>query len=119
MKFRQLSIAVVTIAALSPALSNASPEKASVKACAAAFASSIASPGVATPGYKLAYRGGSAGSMLSDFYPSDYTFTLEARNPKTGAAIARATCSADSRGKVMTITAVPLNATPAASAAQF
>ena len=119
MNFRKISIAAVTIAALSPALSNASPEKLSVKACANAFASSIAGPGVTTPGYKLDYRGGYAGSVLSAFYPSDYTFSMEARDPKTGVAIARAVCSADSRGKVTTMSAVPLDANPAAVAAQF
>ena len=106
---RQVIFAVVTIASLSPALCFASPEKASVKACASAFASSIASQTGTAPGYKVDYRP-NAGSTLTDFYPSEYTFTLEARNPKTGVAIARASCSADSRGTVTAITAMPLTA---------
>jgi hypothetical protein len=47
---------------------------------------------------------------LADFYPSDFTFTLEARDPKTGLPFARAVCSTDHRGNVTTISAVPLNA---------
>jgi hypothetical protein len=109
MNLRKISLAIVTIAALSPAISNASPEKASVKACATAFAASIAAPGSTLPAYKLAYRS-SFGSALADFYPTAYTFTLEAHDPKTGAAIARAVCSADSRGTVTGLTATPVAA---------
>jgi hypothetical protein len=47
---------------------------------------------------------------LADFYPSDFTFTLEARDTKTGLPIARALCSTDYRGTVTTISAVPLKA---------
>ena len=118
MFIRKIALAAATIAAFSPAISNASPEKASVQACASTFATSIASPGIATPAYKLSYRG-NFGSALADFYPADYTFTLEARDPKTGLAIARARCSANSRGTVIAFTAVPLDAKPATLAAQF
>jgi hypothetical protein len=47
---------------------------------------------------------------MADFYPSVFTFTLEARDPKTGLPFARALCSTDHRGIVTTISAVPLNA---------
>jgi hypothetical protein len=46
---------------------------------------------------------------LTDFYPSDFTFTLEARDPKTGLPFARAVCSTNNRGTVTAISAVPLN----------
>jgi hypothetical protein len=108
MILRKIALAAVTIAALSPTVSNASPERISAKACASAFASSIAAPGAGTPAYKLAFRG-TTGSALADFYPSDFTFTLEARDPKTGLPFARAVCSTDHRGNVTTISAVPLN----------
>jgi hypothetical protein len=113
----KFALAVVAVAALTPAISNASPERASVKACASAFATSIAAPGAAVPAYKLAYRG-SFGGTLADFYPTQYTFTLEAHDPKTGQAIARARCSTNSRGAVTEIAAVPLDAKPTL-AAQF
>jgi hypothetical protein len=109
MILRKIALAVVTIATLSPTISNASPERTSAKACASAFASSIAAPGAGVPAYKLAFRG-TTGSALADFYPSDFTFTLEARDPKTGLPFARAVCSTDHRGTVTTISAVPLNA---------
>jgi hypothetical protein len=116
MTIRKISLAVATLVALSPAISNASPEKVSVKACASAFAASIAAPGTSAPAYKLAFRGSIGGSFgsLTDLYPSEYTFTLEAHDPKTGAAIARARCSADSHGTVTSISAVPLGASLAA-----
>jgi hypothetical protein len=109
MILRKIALAAVTIAASYPTISNASPERISAKACASAFASSIAAPGAGVPAYKLAFRG-TTGSVLADFYPSDYTFNLEARDPKTGQAFARAVCSTDHRGTVTTISAVPLNA---------
>jgi hypothetical protein len=109
MILRKIALAAVTIAALSPTVSNASPERISAKACASAFASSIAAPGATAPAYKLAFRG-APGSALADFYPSDFTFTLEARDAKTGLPFARAVCSTDHRGTVTAISAVPLNA---------
>jgi hypothetical protein len=118
MIIRNVLVAAAAIAALSPAIADASPEKASAKACATAFASSIAAPGAATPAYKFAYRGG-VSSSLADFYPTQYTFTLEAHDPKSGAPIARAVCSADSRGTVTGISSVPLDANDASLAASF
>jgi hypothetical protein len=97
-----IAFALLTIATLTPAAADATPER---------MSGSIAAPGAAAPAYKLAYRG-STGSMLSDYYPTEYTFTLEARNPKSGAAIARAVCSVNSKGIVTSIAALPLNAKP-------
>jgi hypothetical protein len=116
MNIRKIVLAVATIAALSPAISNASPERESLKACANAFATSIATPGAATPGYKLAYHGDVSSPLME--YPSDYTFMLEAHDAK-GSAIARARCSTNARGEVTAISAVPLNSKPSALAASF
>jgi hypothetical protein len=118
MILRKVTLAAVTIAALSPAVSNASPERVSAKACASAFASSIAAPGADAPAYKLAFRGATGGA-LADYYPSDFTFTLEARDPKTHLPIARAVCSTNYRGHVTTISAVPLNAESGKLASQY
>lgn len=118
MKFRTIALTVAAVAALSPAISNASPEKASAKACANAFASSMATPGTAAPTFKLAYRG-TSGSVLADFYPTDYTFTMVANDAKTGLPIARARCSTNSRGAVMAMDVIPLNDKPAALASSF
>jgi hypothetical protein len=118
MIIRKILVAAATIAALSPAISTASPEKASAKACASAFASSLAAAGSTAPTYKFAYRGGLSTS-LADFYPTEYSFTLEAHDPKTGAPIARAVCTTDYRGAVTGIAAVPLTGNPTSLAASF
>jgi hypothetical protein len=118
MIIRKVALVAVTIAALSPVIANATPQKASAQACARAFATSIAASGAGAPAYKFAYRGGAV-SSLSDFYPTGYTFTLEAHDPKTGAAFARALCSTNSRGAVTAISAVPLDVEPATLALGF
>ena len=118
MIIRTIALAAVAVTALSPAIATASPEKDSAKACATAFSASIAAPGAAAPAYKFAYRG-SISSSLAAFYPTEFTFTLEAHDPKTGAAIARARCSTDYHGTVTEIAAIPLNSSPAKLAASF
>ena len=118
MILHKVALAALTVATLSPSVSNASPERMSAKACASAFAASIAAPGTSAPGYRLAFRG-AIGSALADFYPSDFSFTLEARDPKTGLPIARAVCSTDRRGTVTAISAVPLNSEPGKLASQY
>jgi len=115
---RTISFAAVCVAALSPALANATPEKTSAQACASAFASSMATHGTEAQPYKFAYRGGSTASVVN-FYPSDFTFTMIARDPKTGATIARAQCTADSRGSVTGLAALPLDTKTATLASAF
>jgi hypothetical protein len=116
MNIRHIVVAAVTVAALSPAISMASPEKTSLKACASAFATRIASPGAAVPGYKLAYHGDVTSPLMT--YPRDYTFTLEAHD-KAGVAIARASCSTDAKGAVTSIASIPMVAGDSKLAASF
>jgi hypothetical protein len=72
--------------------------------------------GSGAPTFKLKYRCASA-STLADYYRShDYTFNLQAHDPKTGSTLARATCSADTRGAVLALTATPLETSPALAA---
>jgi hypothetical protein len=105
MNVRKIGLAVATIAVLAPVISNASPERNALNACAQAFASSLASPGAAAPAFKVAYRGNvNTGSML-EFYTREYTFDLHANDPKTGLPIARASCSTDTRGAVVALSA--------------
>jgi hypothetical protein len=106
MKIRHIVLAVASVAALTPVISNASPEKVSLKACANAFATSIASPGVSSPDYKLAYTGESGSNLME--YAHEYEFMLEAHN-KAGVAFARARCATDANGVVTSIASVPLN----------
>jgi hypothetical protein len=119
MKYRKVALILAAAAALVPAISNASPERAALDACARAFASSLAAPGSAAPAFKVAYRSSpSAGSML-EFYAREYVFDLYANDPKTGLPLARANCSTNARGAVIALTSVPLEAAPAALAAKL
>src|ERR1700678_2546750 len=118
MRNRKIALAAVAIAALAPTVSNASPERAALKACAGAFASSLASPGGAGPAFKIDYRDLSTGSML-DFYVHTFTFELHANDSKTGLPIARASCSANARGAVIALSSMPLESEHPALAAKL
>jgi hypothetical protein len=112
---RKLLPTAALIAAISPAVSHASTETTALNACAQAFATSLA-PGSAAPAFKLEYHSESAGP-LADYYGSHaFTFYLQARDPKTGLTLARATCSADTRGAVIALTATPLETSPSLAA---
>lgn len=111
MLIRNFALACTVLAAVSPVIAHATSERVSAKACAHAFASAIGT-GANNPNFKLAYHD-NVESVLTDFYPTDYTFTLEAHDPKTGAAIAHATCSTDFRGVVTAISVLrPGSSTP-------
>jgi hypothetical protein len=119
MNFRTLLLCAASVAAISPSISRASTENAALGACAKAFAASMASAGSSAPAFKLKYRGSQAGSAIADYYRSrDYTFYLQARDPKTGATLARATCTADTRGTQIALTATPLSGAEATLAAR-
>jgi hypothetical protein len=108
MKYRKISLTAAACALLVPTLSQAGPEGNALKACAQAFASSLATPGAPVVAPKVNYRGNqSTGSML-EFYTREYTFDLHANDSKTGTAIARASCSTDIHGAVLTLSPVPL-----------
>jgi hypothetical protein len=119
MQTRIFGLAVITAAALSPSICNASPETDSVNACARAFATSIASPGTAAPSFKLEYHGTADAGSLSAFYRSQYTFDLEAHDPKTGVTVARARCSTDRHSAVIAFTSLPLGDKRATFSAQL
>jgi hypothetical protein len=119
MNFRKISLAAATFAVLVPGLSQASPERDALKACAQAFASSLASPGNAVPAFKVDYRGSLSTGSLLEFYNREYTFDLHANDPKTGTAIARASCSTDTHGAVLKLAPVPLQVEHPALAARL
>lgn len=112
MNIRTISLAIITIAAISPVVASAAPEQAALNACAKAFATSIAAPGATAPKYKLNYAQRHFDSTLSDYYAHNYTFNMKAQNPKTGTAFASATCSANIHGDVLELTST---ATPTAA----
>jgi hypothetical protein len=115
MIIRKLLLTAASIAAICPAVSHASPENAALSACAQAFATSLA-PGSAAPAFTLKYHSEAAG-MLAEYYGSRaFTFYLQARDPKTGLTLARATCSADTRGAVIALKATPPETSPSLAA---
>jgi hypothetical protein len=106
MQIRMFLLTGAAIAAISPAAANASPERVALNACANALASNVAAAGGATT-YQVKYQH-SASGPLEDYYSHQYTFYLEARNGKSGAPLARATCSATRNGSITAFTPVPL-----------
>jgi hypothetical protein len=117
MNFRKLGLAAAMLAVLAPAISNASPEKAAIDACARAFASSLAAPGGAVPTYRVDYRNGPYSGSVLAFYTRRYTIELHASDRKTSVTIAHASCSADSRGTVVALSPIPLDAARSSLAA--
>ncbi|MEP6885953.1 MAG: hypothetical protein ABJC66_14500 [Gammaproteobacteria bacterium] len=118
MNLRKISLAAAAITALSPAISNASPETVALNACAAAFATSLAAPGATVPTFKVIDGSARYGVSASDFFSSNYTFDLYANNRKSGLPIARASCSTNMRGAVVALSPLPLYAAPARLAAR-
>jgi hypothetical protein len=107
MNFRKISFTAAAIAALAPAVSNASPEKSAVEACARAFASSLATADAAAPTYKVDYRGIQYVEPIADMYNRGYTFHLVAKSRKTGLPIAQASCATDKHGVVLALSSLP------------
>jgi hypothetical protein len=109
MNMRTLLAAAASAAVFSTSISHASTQNAALNACARAFAASMAAPGSDAPSFKLKYLGGQPGSTFDDYYSGhEYTFYLQAQNPKTGLTLARATCTADTRGTRVALTSTPL-----------
>lgn len=107
MNILRFTLAVVTVAGFSPLISQASPGMDSVNTCARAFAASMGLTAAVPPSYKLRYVNRFSGS-IADYYPGNDTFDLEAHDPKTGAVIARARCSTNTRGRIVALSSVPL-----------
>ena len=119
MNFRTLILSTASIAAFLPSLSQASDETAALGACTRAFAASMVAPGSSAPAFKLRYRSSPAGSAIADYYSRhEYTFYLQAHDPKSGATLARATCTADARGIQVALTTTPQDASEATLAAR-
>jgi hypothetical protein len=120
MNIRTLFLSAASAAAILPSISHASPENAALNACARAFAASMASAGSSAPTFKLKYLSGQPGGTYAEYYGgNEYTFYLQAHDPKTGLTLARATCTADTRGAHVALTATPLDGQEATLAAQL
>jgi hypothetical protein len=122
MKSRHLSLLAVIAAAVSPTLALAGPEQVSLVACAHAFAASLSAASAApAPRFKVAELNGDTGTIAS-LYAREFTFDLTAHDPKTGAPVAKATCSASRDGTVTALSALTASLpapVPSKFAAQF
>jgi hypothetical protein len=119
MQSRNLLLAAAILAATSPSLVYASAQKSGLNACAHAFAASMAAPGTAAPTFKLNYNGTEQAGPLASYYDREYTFYLQAKNPKTGLALATATCSVDTKGIIVALKTLPADSAGATLAARF
>jgi hypothetical protein len=104
MYIRNIVLCIATSAAIAPSLAAAaSPQNIALNACASALAAKVASPGAAAPSYKLDFRGSQSESAIQEYYGREYTFYLRAHDAKTGLTVARATCSVDAHGSVISL----------------
>lgn len=108
MHTRRLALSVIAAAAFHPAVSGAYPGKNSLNACVNAFEKTLPAGEAPSRTYKVVYRDDRWNSSLAQFFPMRYTFDLQANDPKTGAALARARCSTDSHGTVSKLSTLPM-----------
>jgi hypothetical protein len=100
MTIRHFGLSIATLAAVCPAVCNAWPAKASLDACVAAFEKTLAPSDEVSRAFKVVYGSEPFTSSIADYYPTAYTFDLQANNTKTGEVVARVRCSADRHGSV-------------------
>jgi hypothetical protein len=110
MYLRKITLTAAAVAAFTPVLSQASPERAALTSCSRAFAANLASPGAAAPAFKVVLRGAADVGSVSQFFAREYTFYLRANDQKTGLPLARATCSTDASGTVVAFSQVAADA---------
>jgi hypothetical protein len=80
-----------------------------MSACAAAFAATLSSSSGTAPAYKLVYGGKRFVPSMTFLQAQEYIFEMLA-NDKTGSPMARASCSANERGSVISLSPIPLTA---------
>jgi len=112
MIIRTSALLLAAAAAISPSISSASPESASLAACAQAYAARMANPGMAAPKYHVSYMNDESSGTLSLIYAREYSFELQAKDPKTGVPMSKAICSASRAGVVTELTIEALPAAP-------
>jgi hypothetical protein len=117
MNIRHLGLSVAALAALSPAVCNARSAKASLDACVNAFEKTLAPADEASRTFKVVYESGQFVSSIADYYPTSYTFELQANNPRSGEVVARVRCLAGRHGSVA-LTSLIDSTQPAARVAQ-
>jgi hypothetical protein len=100
MTIRHFGLSIAALAAVYPAVCNAGSAKASLDACVTAFERTLTPADEAGRAFKVVYARDAFTSSIADYYPTSYTFDLQANNARTGAVVARVRCSADRHGGV-------------------
>jgi len=104
MSNRKTAAVAATLISLAPALSQAArPERAAAQACAEAFIASLATPAKPAPRLKATSFYG-----IDDLLGEPSELQLTAVSARTREPIARATCTLSAAGKVLAISAEPL-----------
>jgi len=101
MTIRRFGLSISALAAVSPAVCNALPAKASLDACVKAFEKTLEPADAVSHAFKVVYPGERLTGSIADFYPTAYTFDLQANNLKTGEVVAHVRCATDRRGSVV------------------
>jgi len=100
---KNTTLAAIAIA-LVPAVSMAErPENKAAQTCVEAFVATLASSGNPAPRLKAAKYYG-----INDLLGMPTQIELTAVNPRTGLAVARASCELSAAGKMLSLKAVPL-----------
>jgi hypothetical protein len=107
MTIRRWGLSLAALAAVCPAVSHAWPAKASLDACVNAFEKTLAQSADAGHAFKVVYGRGQFASSITDYFPTSYTFELQANNARTGEVLARVRCEADRRG-IVALSPLPL-----------
>jgi hypothetical protein len=100
---KNTTLAALAIA-LVPAVSMAErPETKAAQTCVEAFVATLATSGNSAPRLKAAKYYG-----INDLLGAPSLIELTAVNPRTGLAVARASCELSATGKMLSLKAVPL-----------
>ncbi|HTV94441.1 MAG TPA: hypothetical protein VME42_00480 [Steroidobacteraceae bacterium] len=112
MNIRTAGLTIAALSALAPAVAGAWPGKSSLDACVNAFEKTLAPAGESARAFKVVYQGDRFSSSVAQYFPSEYTFELQANDPKTGEVIARVRCLANTHGAVASMQPLPAHAAP-------
>jgi len=104
---RRLGLSLAALAAVCPAVSQASPARAALDVCVNAFEKTLAQSGNAGHAFKVVYGKEEFASSVADYFSTSYTFDLQADNVKTGEVLARVRCEADRR-RIIALSPLPL-----------
>ena len=119
MNVRLIAIAAIAaVADIQPSNSRASSDVAALTACAKVFAAGLSTRAAPATGYRITFANRGYVETVAQYESGIYTYDVVARDAKSGAALASATCTVDETGAVMALSYVPLTAAAPALAAR-